>query len=56
MPIAREPTGVAAAAALVGLRLDPADAPAITAHLEVLLDFVDILGESADEPAMVFRA
>ena len=54
--ISLEPEGLGAAAAMVGLHLDPADVPAITRHLEMLLRHADALGEADDEPAPVFRA
>ncbi len=46
----------AAAAAMVGLQLAPADVPAIARHLGLLLRHAEALGETDDEPAPVFRA
>ncbi len=54
--VSLEPKDLAAAAAMVGLQLDPADVPAITRHLEMLLRYAEALGETDDEPAPVFRA
>lgn len=46
---------VRAAAHAAGLPVEPADLPAVTAHVALLLRYAEEVGDPEPEPAPVFR-